>query len=199
LGKIISKSSVLNILMESGFPGCNLRQDQSWYRFLKSHGKRFLACDFITVETVFLKRLYVFALMDTSTRKIIAFGVTKNQNVPWLESVIRNTFINRNVFSKYLVSDRDGVYGEWFGKFLKDCYDVSLYRTPPRTPNCCAFIERWNRSVREELLDHRIIFGERDLHILIRQYVDYFKQTRPHQSLGQDSPCRQHGTVQYER
>ena len=199
LGKIISKSNVLNILMESGYPGGDRRQDQSWYRFLKSHSQRFLACDFITVETAFLKRLYVFALMDTSTRKIIAVAVTKNPNAPWLESVIRNAFINWNVFPKYLVSDRDGVYGEWFGKFLKDCYDVTLYRTPPRTPNCNAYIERWNRSVREELLDHRIIFGELDLRILIRQYVDYFNQTRPHQSLGQDSPCRRHGDVNFER
>jgi hypothetical protein len=55
---------------------------------------------------------------------------------------------------KFIVSDRDGIYGEWLGTFLKDCYDITLYRTPPGMPNCNAFIERWNRSVREELLDH---------------------------------------------
>jgi transposase InsO family protein len=82
---------------------------------------------------------------------------------------------------KFMVSDRDGIYGAWFGKFLSDCYDITLYRTPPRTPNCNAYIERWNRTVREELLDHRIIFGERDLRRLLREYVDYFNQARPHQ------------------
>ena len=68
-------------------------------------------------------------------------------------------------------------------------------------PNCNAYIERWNRTVREELLllDHRIIFGERDLRRLLRECVDYFNQTRPHQSLGQDSPCRQPGVVGFER
>jgi putative transposase len=100
-----------------------------------------------------LKRIYVFSLMDTSARKIIAVPVAKNPNTQWLEGVIRNTFIKWDVFLKYLVSDRDGVYGEWFGKFFKDCYDLTLYRAPPRTPNCNAFIERWIRSVREELLD----------------------------------------------
>jgi putative transposase len=101
-------------------------------------------------------------------------------------------------YPKYVVSDRDGIYGEWFGKFLKDCYDITLYRTPPRMPNCNAFIERWNRTVREELLDHRLIFGERDLRRLLREYVEYFNQSRPHQSLEQDSQCRQHGLVGFD-
>ena len=98
---------------------------------------------FFTVDTAFFKRLYVFALMDI-------------KDCP-----------------KFIVSDRDGIYGEWLGTFLKDCYDITLYRTPPGMPNCNAFIERWNRSVREELLDHRIVFGERDLRSLLKEYVEY--------------------------
>ena len=102
-------------------------------------------------------------------------------------------------YPMFMVSDRDGIYGEWFGKFLKDCYDITLYRTPPGMPNCNAFIESWNRSVREELVDHRIVFGERDLRRLLKEYVEYFNQTRPHQSLGQDSPCKKHGTIDIDR
>jgi hypothetical protein len=77
LGKVISKSTVLNILKESGFSGRSRRRDESWYRFLRGHGTRFFACDFLTVDTAFLKRLYVFALVDTSTRQIISVAVTK--------------------------------------------------------------------------------------------------------------------------
>jgi transposase InsO family protein len=199
LGKSISKSTVLNILKASGLPSGGPRQDQSWYRFLRSHGQRFFACDFLTVDTAFLRPLYVFALMDTSNRQIISIAVTKNPTAVWLETVVRNAFMDMGDTPKFMVSDRDGIYGAWFGKFLSDCYDITLYRTPPRTPNCNAYIERWNRTVREELLDHRIIFGERDLRRLLREYVDYFNQARPHQSLGQDSPCRQHGVVGFER
>ena len=36
LGKIISKSTVLNILKESDFRDWIRRQDQSWYRFLRN-------------------------------------------------------------------------------------------------------------------------------------------------------------------
>ena len=46
---------------------------------------------------------------------------------------------------KLIVSDRDGIYGQWLGTFLKDCYEITLYRTPPGMPNCNAFLERWNR------------------------------------------------------
>ena len=169
LGKIISKSTVLNILKESGFPDRSRRRDQSWYRFLRSHGTRFFACDFLTVDTAFLQRLYVFALMDTSTRQIISVAVTRHPTAVWL------------------------------GRFLKDCYDITLYRTPPGMPNCNAFIERWNRSVREELLDHRIVFGERDLRYLLKEYVEYFNQNRPHQSLDQDSPRKKHGEIDFDR
>ncbi len=44
--------------------------------------------------------------------------------------------------------------------------------------------------MREELLDHRIVFGERDLRSLLKVHVEYFNQKRPHQSLEQDSPCK---------
>ncbi len=71
-------------------------------------------------------------------------------------------------YPKFIVSDQGGIYGEWFGKFLSDSCDITLYRTPPRTPNCNAYGERWNRTIREELLDHRIIFGVRDLRCLLR-------------------------------
>jgi len=102
-------------------------------------------------------------------------------------------------YPKFIVSDRDGIYGDWLGAFLKDCYDIRLYRTPPGMPNCNAFIERWNRSVREELLDHRIVFGELGLCSLLKEYVEYFNQMRPHQSLEQNSPCKKHGKIHFDR
>ena len=102
-------------------------------------------------------------------------------------------------YPKFIVSDRDGIYGEWLGTFLKNCFDITLYRTPPGMPNCNAFIERWNRFVREELLDHRIFFGERDLRGILKEYVEYFNQNRPHQSLEQDSPCKKHRKIDFDR
>ena len=53
--------------------------------------------------------------------------------------------------------------------------------------------------MREELLDHRIVLGERDLRSLLKEYVEYFNQNQPHQSLEQDSPCKKHGKIDFDR
>ena len=78
IGITLSKSSICNILNDSDFPPSTRKFDETWIRFLKSHAKRAFACDFITVETAFLRRLYIFALLDINTREIVAARVTEN-------------------------------------------------------------------------------------------------------------------------
>jgi hypothetical protein len=112
LGKVISKSSVLNIPKESSFPGRSRRLDKSWYRFLRSHGTRFFACDYLTVNTAFLKRLYAFTLVDTSAKQIIRFAVTRHPTAVCLESVIQNAIMDIKDYPMRVGSDRDGIYGE---------------------------------------------------------------------------------------
>jgi hypothetical protein len=51
-----------------------------------------------------------------------------------------------------------------------------------------AFAERWVRSVREERLDHLLIWSETHLRRVLIDYVNYFNRRRPHQGLGQDTP-----------
>ena len=107
--------------------------------------------------------------------------------------VVRSGFQCIADLPKVMVSDRDGIFGEWFGEFLKDYYEMELIRTPPRTPNCNSFIERWHRSFREEVLDHSLIFGTKDLRRLTTDYVSYYHHQRPHQGLKQNSPLKIHG------
>ena len=194
LGKLLSKSTILNILNDSGYPPSGRKFEETWIPFLKSHAKRVFACDFITVETAFLQTLYVFAIIDVQTREIVHTAVTGRPTAIWLEQVFRSSFTLRKVMPDFIVSDRDGIFGDWLGKFLKDCYDIRLYRTPPRTPNCNAFIERWNGTLRRELLDRRIFFGRRDLQKVLDEYVAYYNGKRPHQSLGLNAPTSILGT-----
>ena len=200
IGVSLSKSCISNILNAAGYPPKNREFVESWIPFLKSHGKRVFACDFLTVETAFLKRLYVFAIMDTKTRKIVSAVVTRNPTAAWLEQVFRNCFMMAEYLPDFVVTDRDGIYGEWLRIFLEQCYGIRLFRTPPRTPNCNAFIERWNRSLREELLDRRIFFGRSALQRSLNEYVAYYNDLRPHQGLALDAPNRRLGEfVQFEK
>ena len=52
-----------------------------------------------------------------------------------------------------------------------------------------AVCEHYIGSVRRECLDHMLICGEQQLFRIIRAYVDYFNQSRPHQAIGQRLPC----------
>ena len=146
----------------------------------------------MVVDTLFLKRLYLFSVIDVSNRQIVLFNITANPTTIWLETVVRCGFSSLENIPKVMVSDRDGIYGEWFGNFLDNSFDIKLIRTPPRTPNCNAFIERWHRSIREEALDHCLVFGKKDLRKVVGEYIDYYNHHRPHQGISQNSPLKNH-------
>jgi transposase InsO family protein len=160
---------------------------------MSSHAKRFFCFGFMVVDTIFFKRQYVFLIMDSVSRKIVLFNVTATPNRTWLQTIIRTGLMVIDDIPLFMVSDREGVYGNWFGEYLKDTFDMELKRTPPRTPNCNALIERWHRTLREEVLDHSLIFGRHDLYKLISEFVEYYHYHRPHQGLGQGSPLTKHG------
>jgi transposase InsO family protein len=62
-------------------------------------------------------------------------------------------------------------------------------KTPYRAPKANAVCERFLESVRPECLDHILFVGERQLHRVIKEYVEYFNRARPHQGIGQRIPC----------
>lgn len=190
LGIKLSKGAIAKILRNSGFAPIKTEIGPTWLEFLRLQSPRYWACDFFTVETLGLKTLYVFFIIDTTSRELIHFGVTPNPTRQWLENVLRCGFIGRDDLPKYFVSDRDGIFGEWLSEFLDSCYHMRLYRTPPRTPNCNAFSERFVLTARSELTDRCLIYSESHLQELMSEYVDYYNQNRPHQSLELNAPLK---------
>ena len=60
--------------------------------------------------------------------------------------------------------------------------------TPLQAPNANAYSERWIRTAREEILDHILIISEGHLRRVLKEFIDYYNNCRPHQSLDQHSP-----------
>ena len=87
---------------------------------------------------------------------------------------------------RYLIRDRDQVYGERFSRqaeMLDLREAVIAPHSPWRNPNA----ERVIGSIRRECLDHVVVLGERHLLGTLSKYVDYDNRTQTHLSLAKDA------------
>ena len=88
---------------------------------------------------------------------------------------------------RFLIRDRDGIYGEAFGHAIRS-FGTEEVLTAPRSPWQNPFVERVIGSIRRECLDHVIIWNERALRRHLRRYLIYYHQWRTHLSLDKDAP-----------
>jgi putative transposase len=187
LGHAISDTTAGNILKEHAQPPAPERKKgTTWAQFVATHKDVLCACDFFTKEvwtTRGLVTYYVLFFMHVASRKVHVAGMTANPNESWMKQIARNLTMAGEGFldgMKYLVLDRDSKFAESFRAILKSAGTEPL-RLPPRSPNLNAFAERFVRSIKEECLDHLILFGEASLHRAVDQFVEHYHHERPHQ------------------
>ncbi len=150
-----------------------------------------LACDFFTVETAWLRTIYVLFFLELGTRRVHFAGCTVHPTAAWVTQQARKmnwTLQEEGLPIRFLIHDRDTTFPASFDHVFAS-EDVTTIRTPFRSPTANAFAERWIRSVREECLDHVLIVGERHLHRVLKEYAAYFNHARPHQGIGQQIPA----------
>ena len=197
LGVSVSASSVRNILVKAGLPPAPRRHSQSWRSFLRAHGESILACDFFTVDTVWLQRLYVLAVLSVGSRRIEYLACTSKPNTAWMLQQARNLLMDLDDGNRQmplLIHDRDAKFPRAFDAFLAND-GVKVIRTPVRAPNANAHMERWVGSVRRECLDPLLIFGRRQLEHVLRVYVRHYNRQRPHRALGLRPPDSRTGSA----
>jgi len=88
---------------------------------------------------------------------------------------------------KYLVRDRDGIYGDVFKRRVRDM-GINEVVISPRSPWQNPYAERVIGSIRRECLDHCIILNENHLRSILREYVYYYNHYRTHLSIDRDCP-----------
>jgi putative transposase len=88
---------------------------------------------------------------------------------------------------RFLIRDRDAKFTDSFDAVFGS-EGIRILRTPVLAPRANAFAERWVGTVRRELLDRMLIFGQRQLETLLAEYVTHYNEHRPHRALGQASP-----------
>ena len=88
---------------------------------------------------------------------------------------------------RYLLRDRDAIYGESFRARVRGM-SVREVLTAPQSPWQNPYAERLIGSIRRECLDHVIVFNESSLRRLLNRYFTYYLRSRTHLALGKDSP-----------
>jgi hypothetical protein len=147
-----------------------------------------VACDFLTLETVFLKTLYVLFFIELSTRRSTSRVRPVGPTRPWVTQQARNLAITGCLDDKHiLLRDRDAKFSGGFDEVLRT-EGLAVVKTPIRAPKANALAERWVGSRRREGLDHVLVFGRRHLQRVLAAYVEHYNRARPHRGLDLQPP-----------
>jgi putative transposase len=188
LGIRVGASTVRRILRKAGLGPAPRRRGPTWGEFLRAQGKGALACDFFTVETVFLKTLYVLFIIELSTRRVHLAGATSRPDSAWVTQQARNLSIVGSLEEKHiLLRDRDSKFSGPFDEVFRT-EGLTVVKTPVRAPRANAFAERWVGTARRECLDHMLIFGRRHLLRVLAVYTEHYNRARPHRGLDLQPP-----------
>jgi putative transposase len=132
-----------------------------------------LACDFFTVDTVFLKRVYVLFFIEIASRRVHLAGLTANPNGTWVIQQARNLLMDLDERAgglRFLIRDRDTKFTAGFDDVFTSM-GIKIIKTPPQAPRANAIAERWVGTARRECTDRMLIFGERHLRAVLTDYT----------------------------
>ncbi|WP_308124967.1 integrase [Streptomyces sp. NEAU-YJ-81] len=170
LGHRVAAATNRRLLRRCGLPPApQCASRQTWRSFLRSQAHTLLACDFMHVETVFLKRLYVFFVMEINTRRVHVLGVTAHPTGAWVTHLARNLLVDlggRAGCFRFLIRDRDSKFTAAFDAVFTG-NGTAVIPTPPQSPRSNGFAERWIRTARVECTDRLLITGERHLRTVL--------------------------------
>jgi transposase InsO family protein len=161
LGHRVAPSTVWQILQRAGFDPAPRRAGLTWREFLTAQATTISACDFFTIDTVFLRRLYVLFFIELGTRTVHLAGITAHPTGAWVTQQARNLLMDlgaRVDRLRLLICDRDSKFVAGFDTVFTS-EQIKIIRTPVRAPHANAIAERWIGTVRRECTDRILILG----------------------------------------
>jgi putative transposase len=171
-------------------PATACRTGPTWRQFLHAQAAGIVAVDFLHVDTVLLRRLYVLVFIQHRTRRMHLGGVTANPTGEWTVQQARNlalTLDDRFEDIKFLIRDRGSNFTASFDAVFQ-ATGATILRSAVQAPRMNATCERLVGTLRRELLDRVIILGETHLRAVLAEYQAHYNTARPHQGIAQHVP-----------
>ena len=153
-------------------------------------GRRIVAVDFLHVDTVLLKRLYVLVFIEHGTRRMHLGGVTEHPTGEWTVQQARNLALalgERFEDIRFLLRDRGSNFTPSFDAVFQ-ATGTRILRTAVQAPRMNATCERLVGTLRRELLDRVLILSEQHLRAVLTEYQAHYNTARPHQGIAQRLP-----------
>jgi putative transposase len=191
LGYKVSLTTVRNVLDRNSIVPAPFRYGSIGWKTMMNHYKdQLLACNFFTIETIFLRTVYVLVFIEIGSRRVHLAGISSQPDSQWVAQQARQLvwqIEEAETNFRCLIRDNDSKYTEAFDNVFES-HQTRIIPTPIRAPNANSYMERWIRSVREECLDHILVINEGHLRRVLNEYINYYNSRRPHQGLEQQSP-----------
>jgi transposase InsO family protein len=146
--------------------------------------------DFLSVDTMLLKRRYVLPYMELTTKRVIWFAVTERPDALCVRQQARNLCRELGeigVDARFLVHDHDAKYGGGSDLVFR-AESIEVIRTPIAAPKANARMERQIGSTRRECLDWILILSRRHLERVLAEWFEHYNRARPHRALGLRTP-----------
>jgi putative transposase len=186
LGVTVAPSTVWEILHAAGIDPAPRRSGPTWRQFLAAQAAGILAVDFLHVDTVLLKRLYVLVFIEHGTRRMHLGGISAHPTSDWTVQRARN--LDRRFENiRFLIRDRGSNFTASFDAVFQ-ATGTRILVSAVQTPRMNATCERLIGTLRRELLDRILILGERHLRTVLTDYQAHYNTARPHQGIAQHVP-----------
>ena len=196
LGLRISATTIRAILRRAGIHPAPRRSGPTWRAFIRAQADAIVSCDFFTVETTWLRTLYVFFAIEVGSRRVLSVRSTRNPDSAWVSKQARNLLLvlPEGDAPRFLVRDRDAKFAGAFDEVFR-AEGTRIIQTPFRAPRANAYAERWVRTVRTECLDHLLILSRRHLDRVLAEYLEHYNRARPHRGIDLATPEGREGPV----
>jgi putative transposase len=168
------------------------RGEGTWDEFLKQHAVSLWQCDFFSKRILTLKgirEVFVLAFLHVGTRRVVLSPATFHPDEAW---VVQQTerFVEQARGQKLRVAtvqrDRDSKFTKAMDQALRSRH-VKVKLNGYRSPNTNAFVERFVQTIQQECLDRFVVFGEKHIDRICKEFLEHYHTERPHQGEGIDN------------